>query len=466
VKYILNWNVENGESFKDCGFFGKTEAFCIATEEQGRKTLHAHILVWLKNWNKLLHTLMTFTKDSKSYLNAVAKIRQLFELAVSTTMFDGADALQIQPFQHVCSPPNKRTRPNLNQNKYSDIKPVVDEQLAAMHHKCFYREHNGVILTCSKCQMKFKSEDVIRNSLNQLNLPIAIDRYPDASTEKILDYLCLLDYFDSSWCSSLMDSVLRERRLLLRNCRSNVHLSNHVRRCFKNGNLCFANLPDSCRPSTEFKFDEKPKIWRSFNGDGEDRYLFQILGKRGKGDNFVNAHNRYVTMLFGCNNNVLVAMSGAVVIYVTGYNTKNTQKEDSKVFETLCTVLIKYIQRQQADLESASGPDNEDDQRLIGFRRLLVAVLAHTTSNIVSAPMANFLALNESRFHYSHESKNLPLHALKAKLFEEDCDMIVMKSPKTKKPVMFSTADYYLERPNDFTHYSPYRFWKEVDVIK
>ena len=34
---------------KNKGIFGEVEAYCAAIEEQGRKTLHTHILIWLKN---------------------------------------------------------------------------------------------------------------------------------------------------------------------------------------------------------------------------------------------------------------------------------------------------------------------------------------------------------------------------------------------------------------------------------
>ena len=34
--------------------FGDVEGYTYATEEQGRKTLHAHFLIWLKNWNSVL----------------------------------------------------------------------------------------------------------------------------------------------------------------------------------------------------------------------------------------------------------------------------------------------------------------------------------------------------------------------------------------------------------------------------
>ena len=44
-------NIENE------GLFGDLSAWCYATEEQGRKTLHAHFLLWVKNWSVMLEKL-------------------------------------------------------------------------------------------------------------------------------------------------------------------------------------------------------------------------------------------------------------------------------------------------------------------------------------------------------------------------------------------------------------------------
>ena len=39
---------------KNKGIFGEVEAYCAAIEEQGRKTLHTHILIWLKSWSNIM----------------------------------------------------------------------------------------------------------------------------------------------------------------------------------------------------------------------------------------------------------------------------------------------------------------------------------------------------------------------------------------------------------------------------
>ena len=47
-----------------------------------------------------------------------------------------------------------------------------------------------------------------------------------------------------------------------------------------------------------------------------------------------------------------------------------------------------------------------------GFRLMLAGMYINTSSHIVAAPMAHYLALNSSRFLYSHDTCQLPVHGL------------------------------------------------------
>jgi hypothetical protein len=49
IKHVFNWD-EEGQKSKGVGLFAEILAWCIATEEQGRKSLHGHILLFIKDW--------------------------------------------------------------------------------------------------------------------------------------------------------------------------------------------------------------------------------------------------------------------------------------------------------------------------------------------------------------------------------------------------------------------------------
>ena len=53
VEYFLGWDREKNCNKPDFGLFDDLLAYVIAAEEQARKTIHGHILIWLKNWSRL-----------------------------------------------------------------------------------------------------------------------------------------------------------------------------------------------------------------------------------------------------------------------------------------------------------------------------------------------------------------------------------------------------------------------------
>ena len=63
IKHVIGWEGSKGENIM--GYYGKCEAFAASIEEQGRKTLHAHFIMWIKGIRKqweILHD-ATETKE-------------------------------------------------------------------------------------------------------------------------------------------------------------------------------------------------------------------------------------------------------------------------------------------------------------------------------------------------------------------------------------------------------------------
>ena len=52
IEDIIGFDNKNNK-----GLFGVVDAYCSAVEEQRRKTLHTHILIWLKYWSQLMNML-------------------------------------------------------------------------------------------------------------------------------------------------------------------------------------------------------------------------------------------------------------------------------------------------------------------------------------------------------------------------------------------------------------------------
>ena len=56
IKHFFNWDTKTRNS-KGTGLFGEVLAWCLATKEQGQKSLHGHYLVYIKNWNRVMNIL-------------------------------------------------------------------------------------------------------------------------------------------------------------------------------------------------------------------------------------------------------------------------------------------------------------------------------------------------------------------------------------------------------------------------
>jgi len=74
--------------------------------------------------------------------------------------------------------------------------------------------------------------------------------------------------------------------------------------------------------------------------------MFRLQPIRDLEDAFVNTHNKELTLLLGCNNNVMAGMNGQAVLYVTSYNTKGTQKEEREMFETISRSAVRTLKKQ------------------------------------------------------------------------------------------------------------------------
>ena len=139
----------------------------------------------------------------------------------------------------------------------------------------------------------------------------------------------------------------RARRLFLSNVYSNIHNIRHSDRCFKKSPICYAKLPASENKATILTYAQNATIWADWNGSQHEKTIFETTLKRGIADAYTNVHNPILSMTFLCNNNILAAMTGAAVLYVTGYNFKSTQKEEQMAFEKMARVLIDRIKNQE-----------------------------------------------------------------------------------------------------------------------
>ena len=456
IKHILGWD-ESKQTSTGKGLFGKILAWCLATEEQGRKTLHGHFLLWLENWDRLQEVLHCQGNHEMTLKDGVSEAVRLHDSICSARLFQdmipGSGVLRDAPiYGHQCG--SRETR-NFKTRRIIPV-AVDDQQLHEMRHKHHCDQHQGHIATCTNCKMKFTMDEMVSRSL-RIHLSDASKSlaFPDRSF-RLFRHIIELQKVPH-W--HVLSPLEQARRYFASNAMNNVHFSQHTPRCFKKGNECFASLPDCCRPCTIIEFAAVPDTWYDWQGQPQMRYMFRFYPKRGTADSFVNIHNAELTQLLYCNTNVLVGLNGRSVFYCTCYNCKSQQKEERQAFSGVETVMVLHIQKLE---ENPS--ENNCIPAIAGFRRLLAGIFTHTKAHIIAAPMAHLMALYGSRFRFSHTPATLSSFGTEHYIMGEKTLMSYVKS-KSGQMTPFHACMNYIFRSQDLEDVCYYDFIRKYKIV-
>ncbi|MFN7880425.1 MAG: hypothetical protein ACK5P1_10505, partial [Sphingobacteriia bacterium] len=63
--------IKEGKNKPDEGLFGDVLAFCSAVEEQGRKVLHSHLLIWIRGWETVFQNLGSTCESTRKMFEDV-----------------------------------------------------------------------------------------------------------------------------------------------------------------------------------------------------------------------------------------------------------------------------------------------------------------------------------------------------------------------------------------------------------
>ena len=85
IEHLFGWNRKEQVSHANGGAFGVLDAFNVAVEEQGRKTLHSHWILYVQNWSRLLEGL--YSKDEHQRTRAASDLRSYVDTILSTKLF-------------------------------------------------------------------------------------------------------------------------------------------------------------------------------------------------------------------------------------------------------------------------------------------------------------------------------------------------------------------------------------------
>ncbi|KAG7369262.1 helitron helicase-like protein [Nitzschia inconspicua] len=352
VEHILGWDLNKNINKPGYGFFGDLDGWTYAVEEQGRKTLHAHFLLWIKGWGKLRSGLGT-ANGHEEYVKQVSKYAD----RVMCTRLHGFSS-RLVPKASLSS--EDVTLQRLKQY-YGDALAGEDEN--------FWSSSRYL----TKCRVLMEMEVLHSMLPPKCESQINMERFTPSARMKFIV------------------AALR-----------NLHKSDHSPSCFKKGSECRMKLP--AYPSTEtlVMFDDKVTSWFDWRGNDISRSLSICVPKRAYADAYVNVHSEFASILFGCNTNVITGVDGGSVMYCTCYVSKNTEKEDNKHFADAAKHMVKNMQQQMAERKELLSLELEEEASSVGLKGMIGAALMATKVHRVAAPMASYLIRNGSRFHFSH----------------------------------------------------------------
>ena len=425
IEHLLGWDRVKKQNKKEHGLFGDIDAWSFAVEEQGRKTLHAHFLVWTTGWSELLANLHSVDKQTQ----ATTTLCRFVDKVLTTNMHGPTETCQeVTVAGHVCTG-EENVEYSATHRQTEQLVPCTLQDLRHLRYKDFDSSLGGkAYMHCPRCDRTFTSEELAALALARhlSHLGVASQWYEDGVSVERLEVLLLT--------AQLHEPTRQTKRSIefVVGYLRNLHASCHRRTCFKKHGYCRMGCPCKSSERTTVSFyDDHEVTWRDWKGNATRRKMFVTEPQRSHADAFVNVHNRHASLLFGCNTNVITGCDGGAVMYMTNYQTKGTQEEDNEHF---AAAARKIIHRMRITTDTGLGPDsnnnsddntddvddgnndndndNNDDmdelaaQRL-GLRRMIGAVFLATSAHIVAAPMAAYLTRHSSRFGYSHKFQPL-----------------------------------------------------------
>lgn len=95
---VVGWDMWHNQPAEKPGLFGKGHAFSPSVEEQGRKTLHGHMILWIEGHRKSQKDLFFGNKNLKK--NAPGEFIKFCDHCAMTELFKGSAMWCSKAFDH------------------------------------------------------------------------------------------------------------------------------------------------------------------------------------------------------------------------------------------------------------------------------------------------------------------------------------------------------------------------------
>ena len=216
LKEIVGWN--NGDM---PGMFGMPKAYFYCIEEQARKLLHVHFLIWLKQPPCDLETLERMTssnpRSKRLFRDEAKKLESYVDKVQSSYLIGDKPHRKI----HRCSKDGKYRLPAVK----------CDQALRFLRHKEGCHVQHYAMAICDKCGKEWTSDDLAYAQVDAFCQPttpatnLATNDQPSQDKKKRI-----LETIHLSKCDSVVNGQIN---YLAANAVFNVHSTTHVRTCFR-----------------------------------------------------------------------------------------------------------------------------------------------------------------------------------------------------------------------------------------
>mmetsp|Transcript_1485 Transcript_1485/g.3204 ORF Transcript_1485/g.3204 Transcript_1485/m.3204 type:complete len:1761 (+) Transcript_1485:1415-6697(+) len=474
---LLAWDPDIQLSRKDEGAFGPIEAWGAADEEQARKTLHIHWLLWVTGFNRCRRDLFSDDVDTRK-LASMAFIKYV-DRVTSATYPDFTVELNCP-----CKAVGKTEEV---------LEEVSPQELRDARHQDHCLKLKGEVVRCKTCRKPFSTREIVALGVDGWRKKLS-DGYrkeltPDQLTPAWLDSVSCRHSYDSLYeiqegddrtdVSSAGDVpwlYCRDARSTLMHLNFDEHDCSHRSSCFKKGPECRFMSPTMWEERTTILFEDDPRyhcdMASIFGGaySGQKK-PFVVLPKRSIGSEYLNPHSRAISEVFSCNTSTSIGDKNHS-FYVTMYSSKDTNSEDKQVFQRVVAALGRRVWYQIVAWREEGHTDEFTLQPDFGegLGRILTGINAALSRDIVSSTMSHNLVYNNgSRFRFSHDFTHLLLCQVDSLLKNTAVDLIFRRTTvgNSGQDDIVKWADCmghdYLHRPQELSGVCLYKFmmWYE-----
>jgi hypothetical protein len=277
IEEVIGWDLKERHPRTDIvGLFGIPKAFTASVEEQGRKTLHSHIQIWIERFDKL-------RSDLHAENRIIRRIAEQ-ELCKAMDQVGGCSLLSFDEevsnhrvcavFPHECSVRStQRGRPVV----------VDDQKLRDLRHREGHTASGGTLAHCPNCAMSWTSTELVEAYLMNKTKVAGLTTYPDNETRclKAMAVEYQKGGADASLSSSIIDAACNLHCHTSSSCfgkaetlaQNNNRPRKKKRKSGRNYECRYRYPQRKKRKTVVQNASDNPVEWFSWDGSWEDRFI-------------------------------------------------------------------------------------------------------------------------------------------------------------------------------------------------